>query len=186
MPNYITNRLVIEGEEKEVNEVLEFIKVDELGIGSIDFNKITPAPKWVCQRNLGREEMEKYGRENCWHEWNLKNWGAKWNATEQKDRRNTENTIYFTTAWNGVSTLMQKIAWIFPNVEIEYSWCDEDFGCNLGRYRFKDTEILEEYLPSSRLKQAYDLALDITQGTAEDYDLKFNEETNEYEHIEEW
>ncbi|HEB5000154.1 TPA: hypothetical protein R0E49_000666 [Clostridioides difficile] len=45
MQNYITNRLVIEGEEKEINEVLEFIKLDELGIGSIDFNKITPAPK---------------------------------------------------------------------------------------------------------------------------------------------
>ncbi|HHQ5499613.1 TPA: hypothetical protein ACSREK_000647 [Clostridioides difficile] len=71
MQNYITNRLVIEGEEKEINEVLEFIKVDELGIGSIDFNKITPVPKWICQRNLGREGREKYGEENFWYKWNL-------------------------------------------------------------------------------------------------------------------
>ncbi|HEB5000153.1 TPA: hypothetical protein R0E49_000665 [Clostridioides difficile] len=140
----------------------------------------------MCQRNLGREGREKYGEENCWYKWNLKNWGTKWNAAEQKDGRNTENTIYFTTAGGSVSTLIQKIAWIFPNVEIEYSWCDEDFGCNLGRYRFKDTEILEEYLPSSCSKQAYDLALDITQEIAEAHDLKFNEETNEYERIVEW
>ncbi|SJP64178.1 Uncharacterised protein [Clostridioides difficile] len=186
MPNYITNRLVIKGEEKEINEVLEFIKVDELGIGSIDFNKITPAPKWLCKRKLGREAIEEYGEENCLDEWNRKHWGTKWNAFEQKDRRSTENIIYFTTVWGDVSTLIQKIAWIFPCVEIEYSWCDENFGYNLGRYRFKDTKILEEYLPSPCTKQAYDLALNITQGTAEDYDLKFNEETNEYEHIEEW
>lgn len=37
---------------------------------------------------------------------------------------------------------MQKIAWIFPNVIIEYSYADEDLGSSI--YQFKENEILKE------------------------------------------
>lgn len=51
MPNHVTNRLTILGTKKQVNEVLDFIKIEkglekrEYGIWTIDFNKITPMPK---------------------------------------------------------------------------------------------------------------------------------------------
>ena len=42
MPNHITNILTIHGTDEQVDKVLEFIKNDELGVGTIDFNKIIP------------------------------------------------------------------------------------------------------------------------------------------------
>ena len=42
MPNYITNILTFEGDSEQVYAMLDKIKSDELGLGSIDFNKIIP------------------------------------------------------------------------------------------------------------------------------------------------
>ncbi|RXI70517.1 hypothetical protein [Clostridium tetani] len=195
MPNHITNRLVIKGEKEEVNKVLHFIKIEKEydeeinGIGTIDFNKITPMPKWIYGSSpdvhgISTIDEEKYGKENTCIAWARKNWGTKWNAYSQPDDRNTENTIYFQTAWKGIPELIQKIAWIFPNVEIEYSWCDEDFGYNLGRYRFKDTEILEEYLPDGGSKDAYELGLEIEQCKPEEKYMRFNHEIDNYEYFD--
>jgi hypothetical protein len=56
MPNHITNRLQICGSVEQVEAIKEFIKSPEVGIGSIDFNTITPMPKWVYQENLTLED----------------------------------------------------------------------------------------------------------------------------------
>lgn len=45
MPNHITNILTFEGDSKQVHALLDKIKNDELGFGSIDFNKIIPMPE---------------------------------------------------------------------------------------------------------------------------------------------
>lgn len=42
MPNHITNRISVSGEEKRVKEFFDFIKGEN---GAIDFNKIVPMPK---------------------------------------------------------------------------------------------------------------------------------------------
>lgn len=44
MPNHVTNRLKLIGEQPAIDECLEKIKLDEKGIGTIDFNKIIPMP----------------------------------------------------------------------------------------------------------------------------------------------
>ena len=45
MPNHIINIVTIKGDKDRVKEILEEIKDDEIGYGSIDFNKIDPMPK---------------------------------------------------------------------------------------------------------------------------------------------
>ena len=45
MPNHVMNILTIKGSEERVREILEEIKDEEVGYGSIDFNKIEPMPK---------------------------------------------------------------------------------------------------------------------------------------------
>lgn len=190
MPNHISNKLTIIGEEQEVKEVLEFIKEDNLGLGTIDFNKITPMPKWIYGstpdvQGISREDEEKWGKENTVLHWSIKHWGTKWNAYSQPDHRNTANTIYFQTAWSEVTNLIQKIAWIFPEVTIEYSFADEDLGSNCGVYQFKGTEILEADRPVSLSKKAYELAFELVQEGEVPEWFKFHKEKNNYEYIEE-
>ena len=42
MPNHITNILKFKGDSEQVHAMLDKIKSDELGFGSVDFNKIIP------------------------------------------------------------------------------------------------------------------------------------------------
>ena len=44
MPNHVMNVVTFNGSKKKVQEILEEIKDDEIGCGSIDFNKIDPMP----------------------------------------------------------------------------------------------------------------------------------------------
>lgn len=45
MPNHVENIITLQGDKKKIREMLEAIKNDDLGIGTIDFNKITGMPK---------------------------------------------------------------------------------------------------------------------------------------------
>ena len=45
MPNWVQNNLRFDASDEEIQNILEAIKDDEEGIGSIDFNKITPMPE---------------------------------------------------------------------------------------------------------------------------------------------
>ena len=45
MPNHVTNIVNFTGDKEKIAEMLEAIKDDEYGLGTIDFNKITPMPE---------------------------------------------------------------------------------------------------------------------------------------------
>ena len=44
MPNHVTNIIEIKGDPQRVRALFEAVKSDEYGLGSIDFNKLTPMP----------------------------------------------------------------------------------------------------------------------------------------------
>lgn len=45
MPNHVINHISLQGDPEKIRLMLEAIKSDELGVGSVDFNKIIPMPK---------------------------------------------------------------------------------------------------------------------------------------------
>ena len=45
MQNHITNSITLSGNKEKIAEMMENIKNDEVGVGSIDFNKIIPMPE---------------------------------------------------------------------------------------------------------------------------------------------
>ena len=45
MPNWVTNFIELEGDEKRIAELREAVKYDDGGVGTVDFNKIIPMPK---------------------------------------------------------------------------------------------------------------------------------------------
>ena len=74
MPNHVTNIITYEGDRKQIAEMLEVIKNDELGIGTVDFQKIIPMPDDIYTGDLGPKERELYGEKN-WYDWRRANWG---------------------------------------------------------------------------------------------------------------
>ena len=185
MPNNITNTIEFNGEQKQIEQMLEEIKYDEVGIGSIDFNKIIPMPDDIFKENLGPEDREKYGDRN-WYDWSVKNWGSKWNAYGYDyllKYQQGSNRIVFHTAWSSVQPLLKSLSEKYPDIEMAYRWADEDFGTNLGERLYQDGEITDEYLPLPFSKEAYELAADIIGVDLESEDSDFSLSADESTYI---
>lgn len=60
MPNYVINHISINGDKDQVEKMLEAIKDDEFGIGSIDFNKIIPMPESLNIESFSSRELKAY------------------------------------------------------------------------------------------------------------------------------
>lgn len=87
MPNHETNTVVIVGEPEKirafVNEGTREIGPDENRVGEeypervIDFRLIVPEPANIERGGCSGQHDAGVV---CWYEWNLSNWGTKWNA----------------------------------------------------------------------------------------------------------
>jgi hypothetical protein len=113
-----------------------------------------------------------------WYNWSVENWGTKWNAYGQELIRNTEDTLYFKTAWSAPVDLIKKLSGLFPNVELQLTYADEDTGSNTGRVRFKDGEMVWGTFPGSCTKEGYDIAFELNPDIEQHY--QWNGETYEY------
>lgn len=150
MPNHVTNILKFRGEDERLKKIFEDIKNDEIGAGSISFEKIIPMPDYIYRGNLGKDEMEKYG-ENNWYDFSVANWGTKWNAygfnylLEERE----DDEIRFLTAWAAPVPVIDKLSQLYPDVAIEHEWADEALGQNCGRHFYEEGERKEVYYPES-------------------------------------
>jgi hypothetical protein len=88
--------------------------------------------------------MNTYGCKD-WYSWAIQNWGTKWNAYDQIEVG--FGTIQFDTAWSTPFPVVQKLARMFPELDFEVKFADEDLGNNCGAYQFKDGELVGEYQP---------------------------------------
>ena len=183
MPNYVRNVLTLSGDEEKIKELLETVKNDEFGIGTIDFEKVIPMPDYIYKGGLGRAEMEKYG-ENNWYEWSIANWGTKWNAcgysknVEYAPQPGGTPTITMNTAWCAAHPVVVKLSEMFPDVDITHEWADEDVGRNCGRYEYSGGERIEEFFPEG--KEAYEFSFRMWDVTPEDCYLTLNDRGTAY------
>jgi hypothetical protein len=132
MPNHILNEIIF----RNVNsDIQEYILKKVLKDGFIDFNVLVPAPLNIWQGNVGAKEKTAF-KNKIWHDWNIENWGTKWNAYGQEDPgvknvARTEDTLTFVfqTAWS------PPRLWICALINatqlpFEHNWLDQ--GSNQG------------------------------------------------------
>jgi hypothetical protein len=191
MPNYVKNIITFEEvSDEQMEEILEAIKNDEYGRGSIDFNKIIPIP----------EEINNYYSAES-HEWCAVNWGTKWNAVDfdmdldnslaMKMRQNFRdagddisieeaketleneiafgeveysdyiNVLEFNTAWNAPHPILEQLTKMYPNILLRHQWADDDFGFNVGTCEYQDDYLIYENIPVGGSSEAYEMAADI-------------------------
>ena len=152
MANNITNQLIIKNCSAErCREILEAIKLDEQGVGSIDFDKIIPEPKTF------RNDQE-------WLAWRLKNWDSKWNSYGYKNGVNYDedkNQITFLTANKSARKLILALSREYPDVLFELRYADENFGYNVGEISIAAGEDFDGRIPKENTYEAQELAADI-------------------------
>ena len=182
MPNHVKNTLTLTGEKEKIIELMESVKADEFGLGTLDFDKVIPTPDNIYQGNLGAEEMKKYGSNN-WYDWNIANWGTKWNSYGYDDAEENnlagENIITFNTAWSAPHPVVEKLSEMFPDVDIVHKWADEDLGNNCGEYEYFDGERIREHFPET-YKEGIDFACEMWGYDPVDIHLVENALGNDY------
>lgn len=125
----------------------------------------SPSPLTLTDEDWGLfiqclNNVRKYGHV-YWYTFNVKNWGTKWNAYQQNDTRDTEDTIYFQTAWSAPVDLIGKLHAMFPNVEMCFTYADEDSGSNTGVVYFKNGSIDYSIKPESQSVEGYNLYFEL-------------------------
>lgn len=119
----------------------------------------------IAQGKIRLHNAADYGASD-WYLWRLQNWGTKWNTYEYY--KIDENTIEFQTAWSGIPDAVAKVAAMFPNVEIEYKYADENTSYNVGHFLFKGEE-RTDLSPEDGSPEAWTLAFDLGVAIEEDY-----------------
>lgn len=126
-----------------------------------DFKKVMPQPK---------------GLDN-WYQWNINNWGTKWNS--QEIVKHAWNIYEFDTAWASVPNIIDKMSEKHPNVKIILEYSDEDFGNNCGIITGEDGHVLCDYLEDGSI-EAFELGFKLKPSYREYFELV----DGEYKYIE--
>ena len=186
MPNHVTNIITIIADKQRVEEIMEAVKVDDRGPGSLDFEKIIPMPDNIFRGDLGQEEERLYGKDN-WHDWSVDNWGTKWNSYGYEGMPNYDgsNQIRFLSAWSRVDPIMERLSQMFPDTEFFYQWADENLGCNVGEQYYQNGEVIEECIPQSQSAQAYEMAADVMGLDLAEMGYQFDEDEGAYVYADE-
>lgn len=115
MPNWCYNTVEIVGPKENIDQFEKFL-TDRSGEDWFDYFLPTPVELNDTQSPnrdtvLAQQLIEKYGAID-WYDWNVNNWGTKWNCTANGFERTGEMSIKFSceTAWAPPTTLYQRIA----------------------------------------------------------------------------
>lgn len=123
----------------------------------------------------GCENYIRYGF-TSWYDWSVHHWDTKWNAYGQPSELNTKNTIYFLTAWSCPFKVIAALSKMYPDVEIEIAWADENVGYNIGIATYKNGVKISENIPEAGSLEAKKMFFEITQRKLEDYNMNENYE----------
>ena len=130
MSNTVTNILTINGTDKQVAKVREFIKGSNNE--SISFQSIFPMPKKLKGKHMVEQKDLPYppGMKPIsipdWMDWRLKFWGCKWDAETIHDEAvDAPNRILFNTPNSTSFEAIVILSLLFPEVTFNLIFSDE-------------------------------------------------------------
>lgn len=138
MPNHIRTKIK---PDKKYEEIASAIlsettpKEGEEAKPFLDFNKIIPQPEGIEQGGCRGEHEPGV---ICWYEWNIEHWGTKWDAYDFDEYAKYDKEFSFQTAWTTPIPIIEALSRMFPDVEFNVRYADEDIGSNLGQFLMKD------------------------------------------------
>ena len=179
MPNWTMNSVIVSAKtEAELTEFLDFCDqphtsnhvdwktgehvVDENAKGVFwNFVSPTDTEAYFAQEtrkpapegtDLLAEISKQFAEGMDWYNWNVRNWGTKWDITLHRDEigdfdQNNDGDWYFhwyfDTAWSPAEPAYHAIAKRFPNLEFAYE-ITEEANFFAGKLLFRNGELLGE------------------------------------------
>lgn len=146
----------------------------------VRFNEMSDERKAECIK-LGQQYLDNYNKYGhyTWYNWSYKNWGTKWNACECNVY---DNVIEFDTAWSAPFPIYEALSKMFPKVDFEIMYADEDVGYNVGVIHIEDGEISYNQ-PEGGSKEALEIFNEV-QGLEDMY--VWDEDTQSIKYVDEF
>lgn len=161
MPNWVSNVLVLKPEDcKKIEEFMEMGKNEDNP--RLDFEKIIPVPETVyrgdvsleknsgkwCAPNMSLEEFREKYPGGDWYNWQLNNWGTKWNACETyynpAEEGDEYGTLEFQTAWDLPTPVMLGLH-VDKKVDFVHYYTEES-NAFIGAYPYTNDTKYPMYL----------------------------------------
>lgn len=149
-----------------------------------DSNNAVDLQEWELGKTAWNN-IHQYGA-STWYDWCVQNWGTKWNAYgygEDTIDYHDGDMLHFQTAWSAPHPVLEKLSKMFPDIELEHEWADEDIGQNCGRYSYQNGKRIEGYRPNNET-EAIEFACRMWEYDPADLDLCLNAEGTKYIDIE--
>lgn len=166
MPNWVNNDINVKGHPRTLQRLVKAMQgADADGdVNVFDFNKVIPCPEallndeWQRDKAVAAANKAKYG-ETGWYDWNVSNWGTKWNSCNARFTNVGPGEIYFgfETAWSPVGEkLMRLLSSRFPSLTFVHEFHEEAGMYPSERQTWKDGVVTSEEIPNNNLSEEDD------------------------------
>jgi len=140
MPNWCSNRATISGPAPVIAEIKEILESEEKALLS-----------WMVPRPKAEEEN--------WYEWNVHNWGTKWDICDayvDDCGEEDEIVIAFSTAWAPPIDAFRR--WAEQDGRVEFTLEYWEPGCAfLGTATYDGDYLYDDYVDGNHDMDAYKL-----------------------------
>ncbi len=131
MPNHVKNVFQFSGSKEVLDELAALLKGGEGDtFRELDFDKVIPSPVNMFRDNLGEEDRIRCKEQGIpiWYDWQIENWGTKWNSYSTRTLRKDESyVIAFSTAWDSPAPIVDKVFQLAEAMKfsVKYYYADE-------------------------------------------------------------
>ena len=135
MPNWVDNTLAVTGDKDEVRAFVEQAARSytrkyqqyDADSGEMKWVEETLEPRLSFWNFVKPDDLESY--ENNWYDWNLNNWGCKWDTgevdIEDTSLESGHISYSFSTPWGPPDAFFYKIVQDFPTLSFELRYTEE-------------------------------------------------------------
>ncbi len=128
MPNWVYNNIIISGDSEKVEAVKAQLDATTQKPETETTSYTTENPIfsfWNIVRPSA-SDFEAY-RDQGWYDWNVTNWGTKWDASDVEVTDNEPGlwSVYFQTAWAPPHEALVALSDQHPEVSIRNEWREE-------------------------------------------------------------
>lgn len=142
MPNWVYNNLHVSGDADTLSKFWEqATKPHPTAVPDPDKIYHAKEGEWAMSEGgefsflnfLAPEDFANYYTGSNWYNWNIENWGTKWDTDiDDSDIQDESITLAFQTAWSPPSGVYEAMVAQYPTLSFAIEWEEEQgFGAEL-------------------------------------------------------
>lgn len=136
MPNWVFNSLKVSGTKEDIDAFVArasqpYERWGEECQSDLSFWNFVRPEDEILDEYFGKEPEQTLAEairfeSNHWYDWNIRNWGTKWEPQVTSERYGDGDIVYYLdTAWAPPMEFFAKLVEMYPNLDFELYYNEE-------------------------------------------------------------